>query len=78
MLPHVQLILLFQLRVGGCYEMVLTTMNGLYRYRLGDVIKVVDFYYDTPVYEFSYRYYMHTEMSEIMLHIVTVRIILVQ
>lgn len=36
--------------------MVLTTPNGLYRYRLGDVVRVVDFYNQCPIVEFLYRY----------------------
>jgi len=44
-----------ELQVGESYELVITSRAGLYRYRLGDVIRVVDFIGDTPVFEFSYR-----------------------
>lgn len=48
-------VLLHQLERGRSYEVVLTTRCGLYRYRLGDVIKIVDFYKGCPQYEFCYR-----------------------
>ncbi|NES98948.1 MAG: GH3 auxin-responsive promoter family protein, partial [Desertifilum sp. SIO1I2] len=32
---------LMSLSVGECYEIVVTTLAGLYRYRLGDVVKCV-------------------------------------
>ena len=46
---------IFQLDVGGVYELVLTTRMGLYRYRMGDIVKVVKFNGKCPVYEFLYR-----------------------
>lgn len=44
-----------ELKIGGKYEIVITNYAGLYRYRLGDVIKVVDFYNKCPEVEFLYR-----------------------
>lgn len=44
-----------QLKVGEKYEIVITNYAGLYRYRIGDVIKVVDFYNNAPEVEFLYR-----------------------
>lgn len=44
-----------QLEDGKCYEVVVTSWNGLYRYRLGDVVKVKGYYNNTPVIEFLYR-----------------------
>ncbi len=44
-----------QLEKGKSYEIVLTNQAGFYRYRLGDVIKVVDYYNSSPVIEFLYR-----------------------
>jgi len=41
--------------LGKAYEVVLTTHAGLYRYRLGDVVRVVDRVGDTPVFEFDHR-----------------------
>jgi hypothetical protein len=43
------------LQLGEAYEVVLTTFAGLYRYRLGDVVRVVDRVGDTPVFEFDHR-----------------------
>ncbi|MDD6794735.1 MAG: GH3 auxin-responsive promoter family protein, partial [Clostridiaceae bacterium] len=40
---------------GHNYEIVVTNYAGLYRYRLGDVLRVVDFYNKAPVIEFLYR-----------------------
>lgn len=36
---------------GECYEVILTTFGGLYRYRTGDIIKIVRFVGETPVFE---------------------------
>ena len=44
-----------QLEIGKSYELVITTYTGLYRYRLGDVVKVVGFYNNSPEIEFLYR-----------------------
>ena len=40
---------------GAAYEVVLTTPNGMYRYRLGDVVRVVGHYQQSPVVEVLYR-----------------------
>ncbi len=44
-----------QLARGESYEVVITNCAGLYRYRLGDIVKVVDYYKESPVIEFLYR-----------------------
>ena len=45
-----------QLAPGQRYELVVTTLSGFCRYRLGDVIRLVGWYgTDTPVIEFLYR-----------------------
>ncbi|ELU11427.1 hypothetical protein CAPTEDRAFT_104502 [Capitella teleta] len=44
-----------ELKLGGEYEVVMTTPMGLHRYRTGDIIKVVGFQEQTPIYEFQYR-----------------------
>ncbi|MCB2288494.1 GH3 auxin-responsive promoter family protein [Clostridium sp. CS001] len=44
-----------ELKVGGKYEIVITNYAGLYRYRIGNVIRVVDFYNNCPEVEFLYR-----------------------
>ncbi|PIK55473.1 putative GH3 domain-containing protein [Apostichopus japonicus] len=43
------------LEVGQSYLILLTNTEGLYRYRLDDVYKVVDFWHQAPVVEFEYR-----------------------
>jgi hypothetical protein len=40
---------------GGSYELVLTNHAGLYRYRLGDVVRIAGHEGTTPVFEFDYR-----------------------
>lgn len=47
--------LLLQAEVGQVYELVITNASGLYRYRFGDVIKVVGHHNTCPVIEFHYR-----------------------
>lgn len=48
-------LLLHQLKKDGVYEVVVTNGSGLYRYRMGDVIKVREFFNELPVIEFQYR-----------------------
>ncbi|KAG0603026.1 hypothetical protein M758_10G060100 [Ceratodon purpureus] len=43
------------LEVGKQYELVITNVIGLYRYRIGDVIRVKSFRKTAPVYEFVRR-----------------------
>lgn len=47
--------LINELDVNEKYEIVLTTVNGLYRYRLGDVVEVTGFYNNTPKIKFLFR-----------------------
>lgn len=44
-----------ELQVGQTYEIVVTTYAGFYRYRLGDIIKVVGIYNTCPIVEFICR-----------------------
>lgn len=46
---------LHELKKGESYEVVITKFDGLYRYRLGDIIKVVDHYHELPIYELEGR-----------------------
>ncbi|KAL6626982.1 hypothetical protein ACP70R_030708 [Stipagrostis hirtigluma subsp. patula] len=46
---------LTEVAVGEHYEVVMTTFAGLYRYRLGDVVKVAGFYNSTPKLKFVCR-----------------------
>ena len=41
--------------MNSLYELVVTTPGGLYRYRIGDVVKVTRFHNNTPVLQFQYR-----------------------
>ena len=40
---------------GEVYGLVLTTWAGLYRYRLGDMVRVVGRYHQSPLMEVLYR-----------------------
>ncbi|KAK4748417.1 hypothetical protein SAY87_015003 [Trapa incisa] len=46
---------LTEVKVGEEYEILITTFAGLYRYRLGDVVKVVGFHNSTPELRFICR-----------------------
>ena len=50
-----QTLCLDEVKIGEKYEIVVTNYAGLYRYRIGDVIKVVGFYNNCPEVEFLYR-----------------------
>ncbi|KAF2314917.1 hypothetical protein GH714_037166 [Hevea brasiliensis] len=41
--------------VGKTYEVVVTTYRGIYRYRLGDIVRVVGFHNSSPEVEFVMR-----------------------
>lgn len=43
------------LEIGKRYELVFTNHSGLYRYRMKDVLEVVDWYGQAPVVRFCYR-----------------------
>lgn len=52
-------------KIGECYEIILTNFSGLYRYRLNDIVKIKDKIGDCPVIEFQYRQgYMLNVMGE--------------
>ena len=44
-----------QLEVGKTYEMIITNLTGLYRYRFGDVVRCVGYRGEAPIIEFAYR-----------------------
>jgi len=44
-----------ELTPGSAYELVVTNVTGLYRYRIGDVISCVSYHGQSPVIEFGYR-----------------------
>ncbi|XP_057682931.1 GH3 domain-containing protein [Corythoichthys intestinalis] len=47
--------LMEEVKEGQNYELVVTNAAGLYRYRIGDVVKVTGFHNRCPVVEFQYR-----------------------
>ena len=53
--PNPQTLLIDELEDGKEYELVITNQSGFYRYRMGDVIKVIGFYNETPMIVFKYR-----------------------
>lgn len=44
-----------ELKIGESYEVVMTHSMGFYRYRMGDIIKVVDKYNQLPIFELEGR-----------------------
>ncbi|KAL1207053.1 Indole-3-acetic acid-amido synthetase GH3.15 [Cardamine amara subsp. amara] len=46
---------LVDVKIGRDYEPVVTTFSGLYRYRLGDVLRVTGFYNNAPQFRFVGR-----------------------
>jgi hypothetical protein len=50
-----KILLLHELEKGEVYELILSQQGGLYRYRIGDRIRVTHFYFNTPCLEFLGR-----------------------
>ena len=48
-------LLMHELEVGKLYEIVVTNLAGLYRYRIKDVIRVTGFKGNLPLIQFAYR-----------------------
>lgn len=48
-------LLIGDVKIGEKYELVVTNRSGLYRYRLGDVVKIVGLHEKAPVVKFCYR-----------------------
>ena len=44
-----------QLEAGKDYEIVVTNLSGLYRYKIKDVVRVTGFYHEAPLIQFVYR-----------------------
>jgi len=44
-----------ELEVDEVYEVVLTSCAGLYRYRLGDIVRITGHYGSAPTFEYLYR-----------------------
>jgi hypothetical protein len=50
-----KLLCLDELEIGKEYEIIITNQAGLYRYKCGDVIKIVDYLNECPYMQFAYR-----------------------
>lgn len=50
-----QTLLPTEVKVGGYYRILLTSYSGFYRYDIGDVVEVIDFFENTPVIVFRHR-----------------------
>ncbi|GLJ20880.1 hypothetical protein SUGI_0381000 [Cryptomeria japonica] len=50
-----ELVELADVKVGEEYELVVTTYAGLYRYRVGDVLRVTGFHNSAPQFHFVCR-----------------------
>ncbi|XP_037087497.1 jasmonoyl--L-amino acid synthetase JAR1-like [Pollicipes pollicipes] len=50
-----ELLLSEQLELNKTYEVIITNSSGFYRFRLGDVVRVVGFYQQAPQIEFLFR-----------------------
>jgi hypothetical protein len=50
-----QVFLLHELKMDKTYEIIISQQGGLYRYRLGDRVKVVGNHFNTPCFEFIGR-----------------------
>lgn len=48
-------LLLNELEVGKCYEVIVSNFSGLYRYKMEDVVKVTGMYNNTPKVELMFR-----------------------
>ena len=48
-------VLIDELEEGNIYELIITNLSGLYRYRMSDAIKVTGFINKTPLVQFMYR-----------------------
>jgi auxin responsive GH3 family protein len=53
--PSHQTLLANELTAGRDYELVVTNLGGLTRYRIGDVVRVRGFHHGAPLVEFRYR-----------------------
>uniref|UniRef100_A0A665TSC1 GH3 domain containing n=1 Tax=Echeneis naucrates TaxID=173247 RepID=A0A665TSC1_ECHNA len=50
-----QTLLMEEVEEGQNYELVITNASGLFRYCIGDIVKVVGFHNQCPIVEFQYR-----------------------
>ncbi|KAK6121478.1 hypothetical protein DH2020_044778 [Rehmannia glutinosa] len=54
-LTHSKLVDLVDVKVGEEYELVITTYTGLYRYQVGDILRVTRFHNSAPQFQFIRR-----------------------
>ncbi|MCR4841761.1 MAG: GH3 auxin-responsive promoter family protein [Eubacterium sp.] len=54
----------WEVEKGKQYEFVITTVSGLYRYQMQDVIEVVDFFEKSPIVRICYRKNLMLNVSE--------------
>ena len=47
--------MLHELKIGELYEIVITNLSGLYRYRIKDVVRVTGYKGKVPLLRFAYR-----------------------
>jgi GH3 auxin-responsive promoter len=59
---------LHEIAIGGVYEVILSQKGGLYRYRIGDRVRVTHFYLKTPCLEFIGRKAMISDLVGEKLH----------
>jgi hypothetical protein len=52
---HGKIYQLHELEIGSTYEIIISQKGGLYRYRIGDRIRVTHYYFNTPCLEFIGR-----------------------
>uniref|UniRef100_A0A1A8N5H1 GH3 domain containing n=3 Tax=Nothobranchius TaxID=28779 RepID=A0A1A8N5H1_9TELE len=50
-----QTLLMEEVKEGHSYELVVTNASGLFRYRIGDIVKLVGFHNQCPIVEFQYK-----------------------
>ncbi|MEM6598020.1 MAG: GH3 auxin-responsive promoter family protein, partial [Cyanobacteria bacterium P01_C01_bin.69] len=60
---------LHEIKVGQTYEVIISQMGGLYRYRMGDRIKVTHYFRNTPCLEFVGRSKAVSDMVGEKLHV---------
>lgn len=53
--PETRPLTIGELEVGKDYEVILTNLSGLYRYRIEDVVRVTGYYKESPTVTFMYR-----------------------
>ncbi|CAN6470535.1 unnamed protein product [Victoria cruziana] len=46
---------LVDVQIGHCYELIVTTFTGLYRYKVGDILMVTGYHNKAPQFKFVHR-----------------------